>query len=407
MKRIFFLMLTLLAFVFLSAFNFNPGPLILSMSLDDYRHFQEHFGPLDRLFIRNGRGFFIADIPLRNQAGEFGLAYEAYLLSPDTASPFSPALSKRSSNGAFHSYLETEAVLQDLADRHPGLARKIEIGRSVEGRRISALCIGSSHMHEERPNIYILGCHHAREWISVEVPLDFASYLLEAYDTDADVRHRLDNTNIIIIPLVNPDGLEYSIRRYRYWRKNRRHNGNGIWGVDLNRNYGYKWGLDSVGSSPHPISPIFRGFSPFSEPETAALRDYMHFHRPSGVITYHNFSQVILYPWGHTLEPAPHNHEMRELAARMSDAMEEVNGRRYDYGSASESFYLANGNTDDWVYGEFGAFCFTIELPPPEQIGHFFTDESEIVPICRENRPGLLTFIDYFINWESGFNSKL
>jgi murein tripeptide amidase MpaA len=124
-------------------------------------------------------------------------------------------------HGAFHSTLELETDLRTLERDFPGLARVVEIGGSLEDRKIWALKISdNASMDEGEPAVLFLGCHHAREWISVEVPFLFGKYLLENYGLSQDIRDLVDSSEIWIVPIVNPDGLEYSIHIYRYWRKN-------------------------------------------------------------------------------------------------------------------------------------------------------------------------------------------
>jgi carboxypeptidase T len=302
------------------------------------------------------------------------------------------------SNGAYHNYAETAAILQELAGRYPDLAQLVSIGRSAEGRELFLMKIsGHAAAEEAEPNIYIVGGTHAREWISVEVPLLLARQLLENYAGDAAVRRLVDGAQIYIMPLLNPDGLEFSIHTYRWWRKNRRYNGNFSWGVDLNRNWGFQWGHDDQGSSPDPNGEAFRGNGPFSEPETDALRLFMQGHPPTGAIFYHNYGQKILYPWEYTNEPAPDKTEMAAIAAEMNRRMASVSGRIYISGGM-EILYPTNGGACDWVYGTFAAPAFTIELPNASYLhGGFFTAENEIMLTFAENLPALLYFLDYFL----------
>ncbi|MCJ7682131.1 MAG: hypothetical protein MUP70_15495, partial [Candidatus Aminicenantes bacterium] len=172
---------------------------------------------------------------------------------------FSETAAQTSLNGAFHSYAETERELMTLAQDHPDIARVVDIGDSLEGRNIYALKISRNvHLEENKPAMLIIGCHHAREWISVEVPLLFCRHLLDNADSNPDIKAIIDNGEVWIVPIVNPDGLEYSIHSYRYWRKNRRNNGAGSFGVDPNRNYGYMWGYDELGSSSDPDAEVYR-----------------------------------------------------------------------------------------------------------------------------------------------------
>jgi murein tripeptide amidase MpaA len=205
----------------------------------------------------------------------------------------------------------------------------------------------------------------------------------------------MDHSEIWIVPLVNPDGLEYSIHSYRYWRKNRRDNGDGSWGVDINRNYGYAWAWDNIGSSPTPESDVYRGRSPFSEPEAQAVRDFISGKNFQALISYHSYAQDILYPWGYTTTPTPDDARLRALAAGMAQRIQAVNGRVYTFGAASDTLYVTNGDLTDWAYGTRGVLAYTIEVPPLDaQNGGFFNSEADIRPIFLENLPAMTYLID-------------
>ena len=353
---------------------------------------------LDLLMERNGKIFIVASIDDLIKLAEKNIAYTLetqnfYPLKQENITIQSGI------NGAFHSYKEIEQDLLAIESAHPNLARVIDIGDSLENRNIYALKISDNvQMEEDEAGVLFLGCHHAREWISVEVPFLIGKYLVENYATNSEIKELVDRSEIWIIPLVNPDGLEYSIHFYRYWRKNMRDNGDGSYGVDLNRNYGFKWGYDNAGSSPIPFSGTYRGKSPFSEPETQAIRDLFTQKNFQALITYHSYSQVILYSWGYTKEPSYKNGLLANLAAEMSAFIEPVNGRLYEYGQAGDFFYLTNGDTTDWSFGVYGIPSYTIELPPVDQIhGGFFNAEEDINSIFNENLPSALYLIDWAI----------
>lgn len=302
-------------------------------------------------------------------------------------------------NGAYHSYREMAAELKSLAASYPTLARLYVPGQSLENRNIYALKISDNPgLGEDEPGIALLGGHHAREWISVEVPLLIGRYLLENYSRDDRIRALVNSAEVWIIPLVNPDGLEYSILNYRLWRKNRRLNRDGSYGVDLNRNYSYEWAHDDIGSSPEPSSAVFRGTGPFSEPETEAIRKLFQNQRISAAVSYHSFSQLILYPWGYLDEPTEDEALLQSLAQEMAGLISQVNGRVYQTGRAAASLYLTNGDFSDWAYGFFQIPAFTIELPPVDLVqGGFLNSESDIEPIFRENLPAALYLIEWAI----------
>ena len=372
---------------------------IISMTIDDYRAFLKTHPPLDRLYRQGDTCFFLVNSRELSEIQASGATVQSrepvpgYFLDTPQADRTQGDI-----NGAYHNYNETNTLLRELESNYPGLAQVTTIGYSIEGRALNVLKISDNvSIAEAEPNIFIVGCHHAREWISVEVPLLFAQYLLEHYQDNPDVRRAIDGAQVYIMPIQNPDGLEFSIHTYRMWRKNRRYNGNLGWGVDPNRNYGYMWGHDDEGSSPDPYSDVYRGPAPFSEPETEAVRQFLLSHPPAGTISYHNYSQIIIYPWGYTYEPAPGAQEMDQIAAGMSSRMFPVNGRLYEFG-ATDILYLVNGSTIDWVYGTFGTPAYTIELPPDNALlGGFFTSLELIDSAFRENLPALLYFVNYFV----------
>jgi len=317
---------------------------------------------------------------------------------PDPASDKRDVFALTSRNGPYHSYAELERDLFALEQAYPNLAKVYDIGDSHEMRNIYAIKISDNVQLEEESEaeVCITGCHHAREWISVEVPFYVAQHLLDSYATDAHIRNLVNQSEVWIVPLVNPDGLEYSIHFYRYWRKNMRDNQNGTFGVDPNRNYGYQWGYDNLGSSPDSSSYVYRGPGPFSEPETQAIRDLVNQRSFQVLISYHNYSQVILYPWGYTNQPTEMDEVLETMAREMSWRMQAVNGRIYGYGQGGGELYLTNGDTVDWAYGEKGIPAFTIELPPADvQLGAFITADEAITPIVKENIPAML----YIIEW--------
>lgn len=356
---------------------------------------------LDFLMETQTRIYLVAKPQDLNFLQSCGLNYfvETPFFAP--AKPLTSELTLASGgNGDYHSYSELVAEMKSLAEKFPSICRLEDLGRSIEGRRILALKISDNvALNEPEPSFLFLGCHHAREWISVEVPFYLGRYLVENYNHNLSVQHLVNEAQIWIVPLINPDGLEYTIKFYRYWRKNRRLNSDGSFGVDLNRNYGFNWGIDNRGSSPNPASETYRGVAPFSEPETKAVRDLFSNHQFQALISYHSYSQVILYPWGFTTVPADKYQLLFNLAKKMSDLMFSVHGRRYDFGQASTMLYLTNGDTTDWAYGMSGIPAFTIELPPIDIFqGGFFNAERDIQPIFEENLVAALDLIKWGID---------
>jgi carboxypeptidase T len=298
----------------------------------------------------------------------------------------------------YHSAETLEQDLRQLAETRPEIAELREIGRSVENRPIWALRIGERKGSLGR--VLFMGCHHAREWIAVEVPFRLAQELVEQAD-DPKIAGWLSVSEIWVAPMVNPDGHEHCRTGERLWRKNRRRNPDGSIGVDPNRNYGYMWGTLNVPTSSHvPSDETYVGPRAFSEPETRAVRDLVAREMFRGVITYHSYSQLILYPWGYTdkLVTDPHDREgMIGLANEMRDLMKGVHGVVYT-AQQSSALYPTAGDTTDWTYGEYGIPSFTIELRPKSHLeGGFILPASQIEPTWEENRPAAFRFIEQLL----------
>jgi carboxypeptidase T len=297
----------------------------------------------------------------------------------------------------YHSAANLEEDLRALAEARPDIAELREVGRSVEGRPIWALRIGERRPEPGRPKALFMGCHHAREWIAVEVPFLLAKDLVERAD-EPPVAGWLSAGEVWVAPMVNPDGHEHSRVAERLWRKNRRRNADGSVGVDPNRNYGYMWGVLNVPTSSRvPSDETYIGPKAFSEPETQAVRDLVACERFAGVVTYHSYSQLILYPWGYADEPVPDEAD-RDLMVGMAEEMQglirDVHGKVYTPQQSSE-LYPTAGDTTDWTYGTYGIPSFTIELRPLSIAqGGFILPASQIEPTWEENRPAAFRFIE-------------
>ena len=274
--------------------------------------------------------------------------------------------------------------IRDRLEReHPQLVSVFSIGRSILGKEIWAIKIsGLSANDEEKPGMVYMGTHHAREHVSTEMPIMLAKKLLAQYATDIGIRDLVNSTELYIIPMVNPDGAMYDIegQRYKMWRKNRRQNNGNSYGVDLNRNYGYGWGTG--GSSTSPSSDVYMGTAPFSEPETKAIRDFFLAHRNVSIaLSFHTFSELILYPWGGKNEGVGGADEA--LFKKMAGDMAAMN--HYEPMQSSE-LYIASGDTCDWLYGQLKVYCFTFELSPASMWdGGFYPGASIIDRVFDAN----------------------
>ena len=303
----------------------------------------------------------------------------------------------------YHDYAGVGSALDALVANSNGAATKFSIGKSLRGRDIWCVRFNTSKGEEadKKPGIVFMGNHHAREHLSVEVPLMLAQYL--AGNADEATKKLLESRDIYIIPMVNPDGAEYDIYNeefkgtpkpgksgYRMWRKNLAKNSDGSYGVDLNRNYGYGW--NTGGASDDPQDETYHGPSAFSEPETRAIRDFVESHKNLKVLlSFHTFSELILYPWGGKYEPITDQNDRRTYEI-MAQTMAKWNGYKPEQ---SSELYIASGDTTDWAWGEHKIFSFTFELTPSSMwSGGFYPGAGVINSTFQANLKPALYLID-------------
>jgi len=300
----------------------------------------------------------------------------------------------------FHTPPQVDAALTTLHNTYPGQTSIITIGTSYGGNPMKALKISSNPAVNDptKGDVVYVALHHAREWISVEVALYLADELLARYSTDATLHADMDRLQIWIIPVVNPDGYAYTatwgscadVTSPRMWRKNRRLNSDGTFGVDLNRNWGYQWGLLS-GSSNTTTDDTYHGTGAFSEPETTVLRDFLNgLTNFKSFVTYHSFSELYLRPWSYTTSDPPGEPTLKSIAQRNINLIAAVHGHTY----SENIWYTSSGEATDWVWQEKRVAAFTPELrPAPTGAGGFCVAASEIIPCAEENFPAATALI--------------
>lgn len=355
----------------------------------------------ERTFISN-LGFAIDQV-MSDRVFISGDKYDRDLLTRSglkfTEIQYQPKWDKEDLATKYRSYQEVVDTLKNLAVKNPDIASYEVLGKSTEGRdqpmlRISGMSPGEAES-ARLPSILYQGCHHAREYLSVEMPLRFAEYLVANYATNYAVKRLVDTREIYIAPMINPDGHVYDYSngiRGKNWRKSRKPVGNGQFGVDLNRNYGYQWG--GGGASTSPSSDTYRGPSAFSEIEIQNIRDFVKAkrHRMEVNLDFHSFSELILYPWGYTYDPIAETTAF-QVHTKMANQMALWNG--YTPQSAAD-LYIASGVSMDYFYGELGMTTFTFELSPTSIFGGgFYLSPSKIESVFNENLKPMLYMLEY------------
>jgi murein tripeptide amidase MpaA len=305
--------------------------------------------------------------------------------NPITKSDSDSQASKARPVNGYHTYSEIEAELNATVAAHPDICQLYSIGTTWESRQLWVLKISDNPtVNESEPEVYMNGGIHAREWIGEEVVLCYMNWLVDNYGTDPRATWLVDNRQIYLSPCVNPDGFVYS-QTTGDWRKNRRNNGDGTYGVDLNRNWGGSCNGDpngawGVGESHTTSSETYCGPSAFSEPETQAMRNFILAHNFQITITYHSFGEELYWPWGYsTTVQAPHN----ALLTAVGTALAAESG----YTPMQSSFlYTTTGDTDDWIYGySWYNLSKIVSAHTIELATSFQPAQSEIIPICVQN----------------------
>ena len=296
------------------------------------------------------------------------------------------------SMGGFYTLAEVGAKLDEMKNDFPNLiTAKASIGTSVEGRDIWMAKISDNpDIDEPEPSAYFDALHHAREPLAMAVTINYMFWLLENYDTNAEVKWLVDNRELYFVPVVNPDGYFYNEQIEPngggLWRKNRRANGGGCFGVDLNRNYSFGYANNGSCSSTNPCSGTYRGTGAFSEPEAVAVRDFLALVEPSTGFSTHSTAGTFLMPYGYDTSP-PDFEIYSEWASSFLDEND------YDYGVTFQMLgYTSCGTTRDYFHSE-GIYVWTPEIGG----SGFWPNQSTIFDLVAENiRPM------FYQSWISG-----
>ncbi len=314
----------------------------------------------------------------------------------------------------YRNYSEFLSELQQIEADYPDICKLYDVGESWgkiyadDGNsyyddyyhEVWALKVSDNVLIEEdEPAVYYMGEHHAREPISLEVAMAVLNHILENYGTDPTITDNVNNTQIWFVPLVNPNGHKIVTDEYDlWWRKNIRdnnengqfdnYNDHGPDGVDPNRNYGFQWG--NTGASNDWNSQVYHGPEAFSEPEVQAMRELMESHHFVTGISYHSYSELVLFPFGYADGViAPDHDALEELAVEMAEAIPAQYGGGHYTPAEAWQLYSCMGTTDDYAYGVHGIFSFTVELAT-----EFIPPANQVEGICEDNIEAAMILLD-------------
>lgn len=320
----------------------------------------------------------------------------AHGLAGTTRERFTPGMRAPSIDNRYYTPAKIEAALKALNAQYPQLTRLQQIGTSIQGRAIWAMLISSTPNPNdpgflEKPSILFDGMHHAREIMTPEIVMDVAQTLLSsARLRSAAAIRTLSNWNVWIVPMLNVDGNSLVWSSDPWWRKNAQADGgSSAYGVDINRNYAYGWN-SCGGSSGSRWSDDYRGAAAGSEPETKALMGLAAATRPVASLSYHSYSELVLYPYGcdgHlTGDNALHEKISRELAALLP----KDSGRgNYTPGTPWQILYSTDGDSMSDVHAKYGTLAYTFEVNTSFQPSYEMRD-----PTVLKHRKAWQYFLD-------------
>lgn len=285
----------------------------------------------------------------------------------------------------YSKYQKLDAIngrIQSIQSRHPSASAIQSLGTSYEGRDQQAIRIGNP----ELPIVFYFCGEHAREWIPPMFCVYLAEKLLEAEGRDGP-HTLLNDVNFVILPVMNPDGYEYSHTNNNMWRKSRQPNaGSDCIGTDLNRNYAFKFAGE--GSSNNPCSDTYHGVEAFDNKETQSIKKFADANADNMLVftDVHAYGYMWMNPWGWTYDYPANYTVMKACGDAAAEAIKGVHGSVFETGTAAQVIYVCSGASDDWMYGSKGVvFSFN-----PEVRGRSFQpDASNIMPSNEELFAGM------------------
>jgi PKD repeat protein len=301
--------------------------------------------------------------------------------------PAAPSNFNLGTMGGYLKYNEMLAELDAMAAQFPNLITvKTQISNFLthQNRPIYYVRLSDNANVDEQgePKVLYTAIHHAREPMSLMETIFYMWYLLENYSSSEEIQYLVNNMQLYFVPCINPDGYVYNESTNPngggMWRKNRRNNGGNVYGVDLNRNYSYGWG--TTGTSTNTSNDTYCGPSPFSEPETQAIRWLVQNNDFITAFNAHTYAEAILFPIGTTNAEFADHHDYFQAE---TNHMAQYNGYT---AMKSSGLYPASGDSDDYMYKvDIGVGQKdTIFAHTPEVGTAFWQPSSQIVSTCQE-----------------------
>ncbi len=291
----------------------------------------------------------------------------------------------------YTSYAETVDFVKECMAAHPHLIRLETIGATWEQRPIVLVTISLDVEYaHNKPALLYTGTIHAREWIGNELAIKFIDYVITNYRFNPKLKQALARNTLYMVPCLNPDGFEYSRNHFSFWRKNRRDNGDGTYGVDLNRNFEvrFRHSMDTG-------SNLYSGPHAFSEPETSAIRDFVLSHKNITIaLDYHSQGNVFFPAHKFNHENEIEGTDLNVLCANMNREIFKVTGRQYGIHRGKPPTNLIHGSGREYYYS-LGILSTVVEVGS-RNIPDYLVNMSQSID---ENIPALLHSLSEAISY--------
>ena len=354
MKRFFTATLLIVFFLSFSALNAETYKQIRLAYSDTSRIIELLHSGIEPINVKTGEYIDYAVTP-REQAvfDRFGIPYTT--IHEDMTAFYQSRNPTETLMGGYYTFPEMVAMMDSFHTSYPTIcSQKTSIATTENGRALWVFKISDNvDQNEAEPEVFINSLIHAREPLGGQVTMEFARWLLTGYGADTLATRIVNNYQIYFLPCVNPDGYEYNRQTNPggggMWRKNRRNNGDGSYGVDQNRNWRYAWGYDDNGSSPYTNDETYRGPSVSSEPEIMGIQNFLNAHDFTLVVNYHTYGNHFQYPWGYYENgfcPEPDHSYFEDTLATYS------RNQGFAVGPCWEILYIVNGESVDEDYGD-------------------------------------------------------
>nr|P39041.1 RecName: Full=Zinc carboxypeptidase; Flags: Precursor [Saccharothrix mutabilis subsp. capreolus]AAA73397.1 carboxypeptidase [Saccharothrix mutabilis subsp. capreolus] len=300
----------------------------------------------------------------------------------------------------YHNFQETVTELNQTVTDHPNLVRLSSVGKSYQGRDLWMLKLSDNPAVDENEPEVLFTCNmHAREHLTVEMCLRIIKQYTDGYATNPTIKNLVDSREIWIIPMVNPDGVEYDIATgsFRSWRKNRQPNSTAV-GTDPNRNWGYQWGC--CGGSSSSGSSETTAARRRSPPRRSPHPHFVNTRVVGGVqqikthIDWHTYSELILWPYGYTYNDTAPGLDAQQASAfsTLGRRMASLNGTRRQQ---SSDLYITDGTINDWLWGVHKIWSYTFEMYPKSSSPGFYPRDTVIATQTQRNDSAVELFLSY------------